>query len=645
MEENYTGRLRDDATTSLDTSSDAESIYYTPLPSTPVESFASWRSGGRLHDQYGHYPGNIPQWDTNMDFDQVHRADDRVDEACEEQAYIPNEGLVNFQKSKETTPDTGYGDSFSRDTHSQAPTSWNELIDPVTRHFGAQFDLRDSKTHHEAAELETIAPSTYIPNSVEQNETSQYQSSQDLPLFDTVHHLPLYEYQRPSIVLSDPVGRTIPPVADDLYCHMLGDDSMTTTSLVQQVREILHGLNRNWMGRLESTPDLYTRCMPLSTCRLLETGIRALQLCFYGDLPSSFEDLFALMHVAFAFSIVMNRDGFQRPAYLLESGIDFGVLDLLITNHAWTPLKLIADIVFGHTTMAERHRRPTPPPAERDLSVVHILETGVAQPLTQRYASEEYWEQIKNARSRLRSGLIRDVHEFELVLISRNKSPKTSSHVHSRYMKEVTSQFDLALGLGWRNGYHATHLDLFLGLARESLGYDASKVHHCSPGLGTDLSDGTHATKSSSFLPCSSSDHFVHHNRPIVFPSSANPTGGFYTAPSDNSRSNFSSYASPVDDSFNPTNSSATSIDLLSTSSAPVTPTTRARSESASNVTLCDLCPGVKFTGKPESQRRSFRRHIQDKHSDTPRLTCSRCDATFGRSDNLKRHVEQQHHQ
>ena len=244
-----------------------------------------------------------------MDFDQVHRADDRVDEACEEQAYIPNEGLVNFQKSKETTADTGYGDSVSRDTHSQAPTSWNERIDPVTRHFGAQFDLRESETHNEAAELERIAPSTYTPKFVEQNETSQYQSSQDLPLFDTVPHLPLYEYQRPSIVLSDPVGRTIPPVADDLYCHMLGDDSMTTTSLVQQVREILHGLNRKWMGRLESIPDLYTRCMPLSTCRLLETGIRALQLCFYGDLPSSFEDLFALMHVAFAFSIVMNRDG------------------------------------------------------------------------------------------------------------------------------------------------------------------------------------------------------------------------------------------------------------------------------------------------------------------------------------------------
>ena len=240
-----------------------------------------------------------------MGFSQTQRADDQADEAREEQACILNQELVNSQKSKETTAKSDYDDSFSCDTHAQSTTS----IDPVTRHFGAQFDSRDSEAQHEAAEPDPIAHSTHAAKSVERNETSQYLSYQDQPLFDSVHRLPLYEYQRPSIVLSDPVGRTIPPAADDLYCLMLGDDSMTTTSLVKQVREILHGLNREWMGRLKSTPDLYTSCMPLSTCRLLETGIRALQQCFLGSLPSSFEELFALMHVAFAFSIMINRDG------------------------------------------------------------------------------------------------------------------------------------------------------------------------------------------------------------------------------------------------------------------------------------------------------------------------------------------------
>ena len=213
-------------------------------------------------------------------------------------------------------------------------------------------------------------------------------------------------------------------------------------------------------------------------------------------------------------------------------------------------------------------------------------------------------------------------------------------------MKEVTSQFDLWMSPGWRTKYHTIYLGVFLEIARKLPGYDASKVHDCSPGLGTDLSAGTSATTSSSLPPYSSPNHFVHHNRSILLPSSTNSTGGFYTAPSDQSRPTSASYASPMDGFFNPTNSSTTSTDLLSTSSAPVTPTTsRARSESASSVTLCDLCPGRKFTGKPENQKRSLRRHIQTNHSDTPRLQCSKCDATFGRSDNLKRHMEQHHHQ
>ena len=70
--------------------------------------------------------------------------------------------------------------------------------------------------------------------------------------------------------------------------------------------------------------------------------------------------------------------------------------------------------------MAERHRRSTPTPADRDLSVIDDLEKTITQPLTQRPAIREYWEQIKDAQSKLWSGLIRDVHEFELVLISRN---------------------------------------------------------------------------------------------------------------------------------------------------------------------------------------------------------------------------------
>ena len=70
--------------------------------------------------------------------------------------------------------------------------------------------------------------------------------------------------------------------------------------------------------------------------------------------------------------------------------------------------------------MTGRHRRSTPTPADSDLSVIDCLEKNVTQPLTQRGAIRAYWGQIMDAQSKLRSGLIRGVHEFELVLISRN---------------------------------------------------------------------------------------------------------------------------------------------------------------------------------------------------------------------------------
>ena len=60
------------------------------------------------------------------------------------------------------------------------------------------------------------------------------------------------------------------------------------------------------------------------------------------------------------------------------------------------------------------------PLADDHLSVTRILEKDVMQPLTQCLAIREYWEQINDAQSRMRKGLIRDVRELELVLISRN---------------------------------------------------------------------------------------------------------------------------------------------------------------------------------------------------------------------------------
>ena len=210
-------------------------------------------------------------------------------------------------------------------------------------------------------------------------------------------------------------------------------------------------------------------------------------------------------------------------------------------------------------------------------------------------------------------------------------------------MKEVSSQFDLAMGSDWRDGYHRTHLKLFSDLARESPVSIASEIDYCSLGLSAGSFVRTHAATPSTSTSYSSYDRFLYHNGPIISPYTPGPTGGFYTAPSDISRPTTSSYTLPTYDSFKPKSSPATSIDLLSTTSGPTTPTpSTAGSESGSGVTVCELCPDVKFTGNPESQRRSFNRHNKDKHNNKEKLRCPRCVTTFapGRIDNLNRHMK-----
>ena len=222
-------------------------------------------------------------------------------------------------------------------TYDNAPSnmsaSLDEIIDQVSRHFGAQFELSNSDINEETNEQ---ASNTYAPSTIPRSDLNRSISSNDFedPAADTEptgptedvdetqqpqsqerfsvesrHDLPLFDYQRPIILLSDPTGRTTAPVADDSYGTLLGDDSLTPTSLVEQVLDILHALNEAWMQKLASTQDLYRHCQQFSTCSLFEKGIRTLQQCFLGTLPTSFEEIFGLMHIAFAFSLVINKDG------------------------------------------------------------------------------------------------------------------------------------------------------------------------------------------------------------------------------------------------------------------------------------------------------------------------------------------------
>ena len=77
---------------------------------------------------------------------------------------------------------------------------------------------------------------------------------------------------------------------------------------VEELRDLVRIVNSEWMQRISSATDLYTRCSALSAQGLFDNGARSLQSLFCAKIPRNFEDVFALMHVAFAAAYVLHRE-------------------------------------------------------------------------------------------------------------------------------------------------------------------------------------------------------------------------------------------------------------------------------------------------------------------------------------------------
>ena len=81
-----------------------------------------------------------------------------------------------------------------------------------------------------------------------------------------------------------------------------------TQTQVEELRDLVKIVNSEWMQRLSSATELYTHCSRLSAQKLFDNGTRSLESLFCGNLPRNFEDVFALMHVAFAAAYVLHKE-------------------------------------------------------------------------------------------------------------------------------------------------------------------------------------------------------------------------------------------------------------------------------------------------------------------------------------------------
>ena len=102
---------------------------------------------------------------------------------------------------------------------------------------------------------------------------------------------------------------------------------VSAESHVEEMYALVCVVNAEWFQRMTSTPSLVSRCASLRPRALFERGVIALERCYRGTLPDTFEDIYALIHVACAVSYTLHQNG--------DWSEDFFV-DMLQWQHAIT---------------------------------------------------------------------------------------------------------------------------------------------------------------------------------------------------------------------------------------------------------------------------------------------------------------------
>ena len=76
--------------------------------------------------------------------------------------------------------------------------------------------------------------------------------------------------------------------------------TVTKHEQVEELHDLIHIINREWMRRMEVLPELMSRCKMLPAPSLFKRAIWTLRGLIRGKLPQTFEDVFAIVHLAFA---------------------------------------------------------------------------------------------------------------------------------------------------------------------------------------------------------------------------------------------------------------------------------------------------------------------------------------------------------
>lgn len=82
----------------------------------------------------------------------------------------------------------------------------------------------------------------------------------------------------------------------------------TTQVQIEDLHEAVRAMSEVWIRNLAKKIDVTPPCSEPCAHALVEIGFRALRNYFRGTIPSSFQDIFALTHVAIASSYIVRKD-------------------------------------------------------------------------------------------------------------------------------------------------------------------------------------------------------------------------------------------------------------------------------------------------------------------------------------------------
>ena len=131
-----------------------------------------------------------------------------------------------------------------------------------------------------------------------------------------------------------------------------GQEPETTNQILNDLCEAVRAMSEKVIRRLAPSIDLTPPCSESYIPALVEIGIRALGTFFRGSIPSSFQDVFALMHVACASAYIVHKDDHmyswdafledtQLWQYVLTNKIEkatfLKVISWLSSTHEYTP--------------------------------------------------------------------------------------------------------------------------------------------------------------------------------------------------------------------------------------------------------------------------------------------------------------------